>query len=213
MYHWWCVHQDGHWHKFGLCVDLWRLEGNDWCRWHREDTVGLQQELKFPYFYYQASNQLFAPAIFIFFGYLLTLAIVLPQLLEIIHLLPERHIHQCEYIISKKLLNPLLKTKTFPFFLLFLVHQPTKKSKSMALSASGDGSIFFGASPCWCSLGGSFKYEPRKKGPWLVYIGDEILPSFIRIVINHDIRIPSLTEQDSMESKAVFVFRGSHVYC
>ena len=35
-----------------------------------------------------------------------------------------------------------------------------------------------------------FPYEPRKKGPWLGwvwlgYIGDEILPSYIGIIINH----------------------------
>ena len=40
---------------------------------------------------------------------------------------------------------------------------------------------------------------------WLGYIGDEILPSYIgHYFINHEIRIPSLTIQDSIESKAGF---------
>ena len=57
------------------------------------------------------------------------------------------------------------------------------------------------------------KCEKWQKGPWLfrvcrgLYI--YILPSYLGIVsINHEIRIPSLTNQDSMESKRCF-FRGS----
>ena len=45
-----------------------------------------------------------------------------------------------------------------------------------------------------------------KKGPlvgWVIH-GDDKLPSYIGIIINHEIRIPSLTIQDSMESRSVF---------
>ena len=46
---------------------------------------------------------------------------------------------------------------------------------------------------------------------WLFDIGDEILPSNMGIIINHEIRIPFLNKQDSMESKNGF-FRGSSVF-
>jgi len=84
-----------------------------------EDTVGLNK----------ASNQWLAPAIFIFFGYLLTLGTVLPQLLESYIYRPKglkifiRHTPQNEDIISKKLLNPLLQTETFPCFPAFFRFQ------------------------------------------------------------------------------------------
>ena len=45
-----------------------------------------------------------------------------------------------------------------------------------------------------------------KKGPlvgWLVYIGDEILPSYIGTIIDHEIRIPIFSIQDSIESRRV----------
>ena len=54
------------------------------------------------------------------------------------------------------------------------------------------------------------KLSHEKNHGWLAYIGDEILPSYIGIIINHEIRIP-ITNQDSMESKAGF-FRGSIEY-
>jgi len=45
------------------------------------------------------------------------------------------------------------------------------------------------------------------KNTWLVGLyEDEILPIYIGIVINHEIRIPFLTNQDSMESRAGFFF-------
>ena len=50
----------------------------------------------------------------------------------------------------------------------------------------------------------------EKKTGWLGYIGDEILPNYMGILINHDIRIPSLNNQDSMECQQGF-FRGSHI--
>ena len=42
----------------------------------------------------------------------------------------------------------------------------------------------------------------RKNPGWLGYIGDEILPSYIGIIWDYD--KPSLTDQDSMESRRVF---------
>ena len=44
----------------------------------------------------------------------------------------------------------------------------------------------------------------EKKGPWLVgvYIGDEKLPSYIGIIINHDIRIPINQPKNPTENKA-----------
>ena len=53
----------------------------------------------------------------------------------------------------------------------------------------------------------------KKRAPgWLRYIGDELLPSFYRdYFISHEKRIPSLPNQDFMESNKVF-FRGSHVF-
>ena len=54
----------------------------------------------------------------------------------------------------------------------------------------------------------------RKKGHrfWLVrgFVGDEILSSSMGIVRNYLLRIPSLSNQDSMESKSFvcFFFRG-----
>ena len=36
----------------------------------------------------------------------------------------------------------------------------------------------------------------HEKNPgWMGYIGDDILPSYIGIIINHEIRIPFLTNQ------------------
>ena len=49
----------------------------------------------------------------------------------------------------------------------------------------------------------------KKNLGWLGYIGDEILPSYIGIIMNHEIRIPFLTIQDSMESHKGFLGRGS----
>ena len=46
--------------------------------------------------------------------------------------------------------------------------------------------------------------EKNRKVGW-VFVGDEILPSYIgHYFINHEIRIPSLTIQDSIESRRVF---------
>ena len=39
---------------------------------------------------------------------------------------------------------------------------------------------------------------------WLGYIGDYTTQLYIEIIINHEIRIPELTNQDSMESRRVF---------
>ena len=52
--------------------------------------------------------------------------------------------------------------------------------------------------------------EKRAPG-WLFEIGDEKLPSYIEIVINHEIRIPFSTNQDSMESKGPRVSFMAHV--
>jgi len=50
---------------------------------------------------------------------------------------------------------------------------------------------------------------PQKPG-WLEYIGDEILPSDIGFIITHEIRIPSLTNQDD-QWKVVRVFFVAHM--
>ena len=35
------------------------------------------------------------------------------------------------------------------------------------------------------------------------YVGDEVLPSYMGIVMNHERRIPSLNKQDFMESTSL----------
>ena len=51
----------------------------------------------------------------------------------------------------------------------------------------------------------------KNKGPWLfrVYIEDYTAQLDGDYFINHETRIPLLNNEDSMESKAVFFFRGS----
>ena len=54
--------------------------------------------------------------------------------------------------------------------------------------------------------------EPRKKGPlvgWVIYRGLYITQLYRDYFINHEIRIPFFTNQDSMESGSFFFFRGS----
>ena len=54
----------------------------------------------------------------------------------------------------------------------------------------------------WVFPNSPFNHE--KNPGWLGYIGDDILPSYMGISINHEIRIPSLTNEDSMESRSFF---------
>ena len=60
--------------------------------------------------------------------------------------------------------------------------------------------------------GGNRYQVPEKKGPVLLvrgFVGDEILSSYTGIIRNYFLRIPSLSNQDSMEIKSfVCFFRG-----
>ena len=55
----------------------------------------------------------------------------------------------------------------------------------------------------------------EKKGPngCLVYIGDEILPSYGRITINHDIRIPINTTRIHWKIRSVFFVAHMNTIC
>ena len=76
-------------------------------------------------------------------------------------------------------------------------------SKGAPTSPTGQGLVSLCWFPTVSRAGWSFKNHQGEG--YLLYIGDEILPSYCRdYFINHEIRIPFLTNQDSMESKAGF---------
>ncbi len=54
----------------------------------------------------------------------------------------------------------------------------------------------------------------NEKNPgWLVYIGGEILPSYIGIIIGHEIRIPIKTNQDDSWKVGLPGFFGPWLNC
>ena len=46
----------------------------------------------------------------------------------------------------------------------------------------------------------------KKEPGWFGYVGDDILPGYIGVIVNHEIRIPSLTNQDSIPEDPCMVY-------
>ena len=170
LYHWWCVHQDGHWHKFGLCVHLWFLEARWWLK------GGASRRYSG---FKQASNQWLAPAIFIFFWIFADSRNCASSIAWSIYLPPEspKNIHQTHPSRLMRISSPTncwihCSNWNFPMFPCFFFRfKTTPHPKSIPLFAGMERFFSF-----WK------KYE-SKMGftQFCRFFGDEkTLPEFVR---------------------------------